>query len=75
MSSDYAQEKHFGGKKDYRASEGSVEEVPYVGSVVPIIEDLLGGLRSTGTYIGASNIKDFGKCATLIKVNRIHDKF
>jgi IMP dehydrogenase/GMP reductase len=49
--------------------------IHYVGSVIPIIEDLLGGLRSTGTYIGASNIKDFGKCATLIKVNRIHDKF
>jgi len=41
MSSDLAQEKHFGGKKDYRASEGVVSEVPYKGSVSKVIKDLL----------------------------------
>lgn len=75
MSSEYAQEQHNGGMKAYRSSEGRVEEVPYVGPVEPIIMDLLGGLRSTGTYIGANTIKHFGKCATFVKVNRIHDKF
>lgn len=75
MSSEYAQEKHFGGKKDYRTSEGRVEEVPYIGPVQATIDDILGGLRSACTYIGAKSIKDMGKCATLIKVNRIHDRF
>jgi len=75
MSSDYAQEQHFGGKKDYRASEGIVTTVQYQGSVNNIIKDLLGGLRSTGTYIGAGDIKDFGKCATFVRVTHIHDKF
>lgn len=75
MSSDYAQEQHFGGIKDYRTSEGRVEEVEYKGSVEYIIRDILGSLRSTGTYIGASLIKDFGKCATLVKVPRVHDRF
>jgi len=75
MSSDYAQEKHGTGMKEYRSSEGTVEEVELKGSVEPIILDLLGGLRSTGTYIGADHIKRFGKCATLIRVNKIHDKF
>ena len=75
MSSKYAQEQHFGGKKDYRTSEGRVEEVPYIGPVQTVIDDVLGGLRSCGTYIGANSIKNFGKCATLIKVNRIHDRF
>jgi len=74
MSSNYAQDKHFGGIKEYRTSEGSVEEIEYVGSVETIIKDILGGLRSCGTYIGANTLKDFGKCATLIKVPRIHDK-
>jgi GMP reductase len=74
MSSEYAQDKHMGGKKEYRASEGVVSEVPYVGAVEPIIKDLLGGIRSTGTYIGADHIKKFGKCATFIKVNRVHDR-
>jgi len=75
MSSSYAQEQHFGGIKEYRTSEGRVEEVEYKGSVENIILDILGGLRSCGTYIGASSLKDFGKCATLVKVPRVHDKF
>jgi GMP reductase len=72
MSSDLAQASHFGGIKDYRASEGLVEEVPYKGSVNIQIRNILGGLRSCGTYIGAVNLKNFGKCASFIRVNRIH---
>jgi len=72
MSSDLAQVSHFGGIRDYRASEGLVEEVPYKGSVGIQIRNILGGLRSCGTYIGAANIKNFGKCASFIRVNRIH---
>lgn len=75
MSSDYAQVQHFGGIKEYRTSEGNVEEIECKGSVEIIIKDILGGLRSCGTYIGASDIKDFSKCATLIKVPRVHDRF
>jgi len=75
MSSEYAQEQHGTGMKEYRSSEGRVEEVELIGPVEPIIMDLLGGLRSTGTYIGAEHIKYFGKCSTFIRVNRIHDKF
>jgi len=72
MSSDLAQASHFGGIKDYRASEGLVEELPYKGSVNIQVRNILGGLRSCGTYIGADSIKNFGKCASFIKVNRIH---
>jgi GMP reductase len=75
MSSEYAQDKHGDGMNKYRSSEGRVEEVVYKGPVEPIIMDLLGGLRSTGTYIGATSIKNFGKCATFVRVNKIHDKF
>jgi len=75
MSSDYAQKKHGNGIKKYRTSEGSVTEVEYKGSVQNIIDDLLGGLRSAGTYIGANSIKNFGKCGTLIRTNRQHDRF
>ncbi|MCL2520085.1 MAG: GMP reductase [Spirochaetaceae bacterium] len=75
MSSEYAQRKHQDGLKDYRASEGRSEEVVYQGPVQNIIDDLLGGLRSTGTYIGAAKIKHFGKCGTLIRVSRQHDRF
>jgi GMP reductase len=75
MSSEYAQDKHGTGLKEYRASEGRVDEVECKGPVDVVVKDLLGGLRSTGTYIGAESIKQFGKCATLVRVSRVHDRF
>jgi GMP reductase len=76
MSSEYAQEKFMsGGMKTYRTSEGRKEEILYKGSVREVIDDLLGGLRSAGTYIGAASLKTFGKCGTLIRVGRQHDRF
>lgn len=71
MSSHDAMDKHYGGKADYRASEGKVVEVPYKGPVSNTIEEMLGGIRSACTYIGARRIKDMPKCATFVKVNRI----
>lgn len=70
MSSQYAQDKHHGGMCHYRSSEGKVKKIPYKGLVDGTIRDILGGIRSTGTYIGAERLKDFPKCATFIKVNR-----
>jgi GMP reductase len=74
MSSEAANEKHFGGLKDYRAAEGKEVLVPYRGSINSTIQDILGGLRSTCTYAGARRIKDLTKCATFVKVNNTHNK-
>ena len=54
---------------DYRSSEGKVKKIKYRGPVENTIKDILGGLRSTGTYIGASKIKDFSKCTTFVITN------
>lgn len=70
MSSEYAQEKHFGGMADYRASEGKVVEIPYKGSAELVIQEILGGVRSTMSYIGARRLKDIPKCTTFYRVNR-----
>ena len=70
MSSEYAQDKHNGGMAKYRSSEGKVKKIPHKGSVGDTMQDVLGGLRSTGTYMGAARIKDFPKCCTFVKVNR-----
>lgn len=70
MSSHYAQEKHGVGKKKYRASEGKVSKIPYKGPVTDVIQEILGGLRSCGAYIGAKNLKDFNKCAKFCIVNK-----
>ena len=76
MSSDTAMEKHHGGVADYRSSEGRTVTLPYRGSVKNTVLDLLGGLRSTCTYVGAPSLKQLSKCTTFIRVNRqINDVF
>ena len=73
MSSNEAMKKHYGSKAKYRASEGRVLEVPYKGRISETIEEILGGLRSTCTYVGTNKLKDLSKCTTFIRVNRVHD--
>jgi GMP reductase len=69
MSSDAANTKHFGGLKDYRSSEGREVLVPYRGSVATTTQNILGGLRSTCTYVGANQLKQLTKCTTFVRVN------
>ena len=68
MSSSTAMEKHAGGVAEYRASEGKTVEVPYRGPLEPTVLDVLGGLRSTCTYVGASALKELTKRTTFIRV-------
>jgi GMP reductase len=76
MSSDTAMRKHHGGVASYRSSEGRTVRVPYRGSVDGTVLDILGGLRSTCTYVGASSLKHLSKCTSFIRVNRqINDVF
>ena len=69
MSSDAANTKHFGGLKDYRSSEGREVLVPYRGAVARTIQNILGGVRSTCTYVGAPTLKQLSKCTTFVRVN------
>ena len=70
MSSKAANEKHFGGLKEYRSSEGREVLVPYRGTVARTIQDILGGLRSTCTYAGAVTLKQLSKCTTFILAHK-----
>jgi len=67
MSSNAANEKHFGGLKDYRSSEGREVLVPYRGNVASTVQDILGGLRSTCTYAGAIRLKHLMRCTTFVR--------
>ena len=76
MSSDTAMEKHHGGVAEYRSSEGRTVEVPCKGAVKNTVLDLLGGLRSACSYVGAPTLKQLSKCTTFIRVNRqVNDIF
>jgi len=70
MSSDTAMNKHFGGMADYRSSEGRTVNIPYKGEVSKTVLNILGGLRSTCTYVGAKRLKDLSKCTTFIQVSK-----
>ncbi len=78
MSSSTAMKKHVGGVAEYRASEGKTVEVPYRGSVEATVQDILGGVRSTCTYVGAAKLKELSKRTTFIRVeeqeNRIYTR-
>lgn len=70
MSSAEAMERHHGTVADYRSSEGRSVNVPYRGPVKNTILDILGGLRSTCTYVGAHRLKELSKRTTFIRVAR-----
>ena len=74
MSSRAANDKHFGGLKDYRSSEGREVMVPYRGAVRSTLQDILGGLRSTCTYAGAQRLKHLSKCTTFIPCYDTHNR-
>jgi len=68
MSSETAMKKHIGGVAEYRASEGKTVQVPFRGDVIDTLHDILGGIRSTCTYVGASKLKELTKRTTFIRV-------
>ncbi len=68
MSSKTAMDKHSGGVSEYRASEGKTVKVPYKGKVSETVKDILGGVRSTCTYVGASELRELSKRTTFIRV-------
>jgi len=79
MSSDAAMSVHGTRKDGYRGAEGKVVELPHKGPVEPTVIEILGGLRSTCTYIGAKRIKDMPKCTTFVRctqqVNQVFNSF
>ena len=75
-SSDTANNKHYGGLADYRSSEGRTVRVKYRGKIQDTILNILGGLRSSCTYVGAPSLKQLSKCTTFVRVsNQFNDTF
>lgn len=70
MSSKVAMEKYAGGVAKYRASEGKEVLIPYRGPVEASLLDILGGVRSACTYVGAHKLKELTKRTTFIRVTQ-----
>ena len=79
MSSDRAREIHGRRKDGYRGNEGRVVALPDRGPVSNTVEDILGGVRSACTYIGARRLKDIPKCASFVTthnvINRVYERY
>jgi len=79
MSSESAFHRHGHRKDGYRGTEGKTVSLDDRGPVQDTVEQILGGVRSTCTYIGARRIKDMPKCAHFVRVNnvinRVFDKY
>lgn len=74
MSSKTAMDKYAGGVANYRASEGKTVKIPYRGPVENTVRDILGGIRSTCTYVGARRLKELTKRTTFIRVQEQHNE-
>jgi len=70
MSSSTAMKKHVGGVANYRSSEGKTVMIPYKGPVASTVMDLLGGIRSTCTYVGARSLDQVPPRVTFIRVTQ-----
>jgi GMP reductase len=74
MSSLSAMDKYSGGVAEYRSVEGKEVRIPYKGPISDTVASILGGVRSTCTYVGAQKLKGLSKCTTFVTVNNTHNR-
>ena len=74
MASQTAMDRHGHPNREYRGEEGKTGVVPYRGPVEYTAKDILGGIRSACTYVGAKRLKDLTKCTTFVRVNNTHNR-
>ena len=73
MASESAMDRHSVPNREYRGVEGKTVSVNYKGSVDDTLIDIISGVRSACTYVGAARLKDLSKCATFVRVNNTHN--
>ena len=75
MASEEAQNKYYGGVEEHRTPEGKKTKLYMRGPILNTMKDVMGGLRSCCTYVGAASLKELSKCTTFVKVNRTHNTY
>ena len=73
MASESAMDRHNVPHREYRGVEGKTVSVPHKGAVKNTVIDILSGIRSACTYVGAKRLKSLSKCATFVRVNNTHN--
>ena len=72
MASESAMDKH-DNHNSYRGAEGKTVKIPHRGRVAATIKDILSGIRSACTYVGANSLRTLSKCTTFVRVNNTHN--
>ena len=72
MASESAMDKH-DNHNSYRGAEGKTVKIPHRGRVDGTIKDILSGIRSACTYVGANSLRTLSKCTTFVRVNNTHN--
>lgn len=72
MASESAMDKH-DNHTSYRGAEGKTVKIPHRGRVDDTIKDILSGIRSACTYVGANSLRTLSKCTTFVRVNNTHN--
>lgn len=72
MASESAMDKH-DNHNSYRGAEGKTVKIPHRGRVDDTIKDILSGIRSACTYVGANSLRTLSKCTTFVRVNNTHN--
>ena len=70
MSSKNAMDKYSGGVAKYRAAEGKFVWIEDRGPVEQTCQDILGGVRSACTYVGAKRLKELTMRTTFVRVSQ-----
>ncbi|HCO52477.1 MAG TPA: GMP reductase, partial [Sutterellaceae bacterium] len=70
MSSKSAMDKYSGGVAKYRAAEGKTVYLEDRGPVADTVQEILGGVRSACTYVGARRLKELTKRTTFVRVTQ-----
>jgi GMP reductase len=74
MSSKAAMDRYAGGVAGYRAAEGKEVLVPFRGPVAATAQEILGGVRSACTYVGARRLRELSKRTTFVRVTQQHNE-
>lgn len=67
--------KEYGEKKDYRVAEGKLVNLSPRGSVSKTLDEILGGLRSTGSYINCKTLDNFSQAKLIHVTEQTNDVF
>jgi len=63
-------DKYSGGVAKYRAAEGKTVYLEDRGPVADTVQEILGGVRSACTYVGARRLKELTKRTTFVRVTQ-----